>query len=248
MMKKHLNLYDNEADGTNLSQIDEKVSIAAASQRQMTPLTKTVANLSHVPPQELEEEGTSEPADLNDERYKEIEDEADCDAISINSNLNRAVSEILKNRQDEFDDSSFKKRRQRLTQEQQLVLEQEFLRQPDWSRRGVLHNLSKRLGLQRSKIYKWNWDRKKKELATQKAQASSSAPEQLATGLGEGQETDLPKFDLNMVDQVCEEIAAEDSNAPAEMTENEDEPIDMQSDSDSKCESHEACADNQENN
>ena len=32
------------------------------------------------------------------------------------------------------------------------------------------------------------------------------------------------------------------------MTENEDEPIDMQSDSDSKCESHEACADNQENN
>ena len=45
-MKKHLNLYDNEADGTNLSQIDEKVSIAAASQRQMTPLTKTVVNLS----------------------------------------------------------------------------------------------------------------------------------------------------------------------------------------------------------
>ena len=70
-----------------------------------------------MPPQEIEEEGTSEPANLNDERYKEIEDEADCDAISINSNLNRAVSEILKNRKSEFDDSSFKKRRQRLTQE-----------------------------------------------------------------------------------------------------------------------------------
>ena len=58
----------------------------------------------------------------------------------------------------------------------------------------------------------------------------------------------MPKFDLNMVDRVREENAVDGSNAPAEMTENEDEPIDMQSDSDSKCESHEACADNQENN
>ena len=127
-------------------------------------------------------------------------------------------------------------------------MEQEFLRQPDWSRRGVLHNLSKRLGLQKSKIYKWNWDRKKKELASQKAQASSSAPEVPATGLIEGQEADLPKFDLNMVDKVCEENAAEDSNAPAEMTENLDEPNDMQNATDSECESHEASADNQENN
>ena len=92
--------------------------------------------------------------------------EADCDAISIDSNLNRAVSAILKNRKSEFDDSSFKKRRQRLTYEQSFVLEQEFLKNPDWSSRNFLTKLAKRLCLQKSKIYKWNWDRKKKDLAS----------------------------------------------------------------------------------
>ena len=33
----------------------------------------------------------------------------------------------------------------------------------DWSKPGILKEISKRLGLPKSKIYKWNWDRKRKE-------------------------------------------------------------------------------------
>ena len=34
---------------------------------------------------------------------------------------------------------------------------------------GQIKNLSQRLGLTKSKIYKWNWDRKKKDLNMQAA-------------------------------------------------------------------------------
>lgn len=84
--------------------------------------------------------------------------------LSMLSNMNREVSEILKNRKNDADDCSVKKRRHRLTFEQQRILEAEFQKQPNWSRPGLLKKLSERLGLSKGKIYKWNWDRKKKEL------------------------------------------------------------------------------------
>ena len=43
-------------------------------------------------------------------------------------------------------------------------MEQEYQIKSDWSHRGYLNELAKRLELSRSKIYKWNWDRKKKDL------------------------------------------------------------------------------------
>ena len=55
-----------------------------------------------------------------------------------------------------------KKHRQRLTYEQLTILEVEFLKKSDWSDHGHLSRIAKRLGLTKSKIYKWNWDRKKK--------------------------------------------------------------------------------------
>lgn len=77
-------------------------------------------------------------------------------------NLNDVVSYILSNRQ--LDGCSKpKKRRQRLTNEQTTVLEQEFQKNANWSSREIA-KLSKRLGLSRSKIYKWNWDRKRKTI------------------------------------------------------------------------------------
>ena len=81
--------------------------------------------------------------------------------------MNRLVSSILKNKKNDLDDAMSKKRRQRLTHEQQVLLEQEFQKQADWSKPGHLKELSKRLGLPKSKIYKWNWDRKRKELNSQ---------------------------------------------------------------------------------
>lgn len=77
-------------------------------------------------------------------------------------NLNDVVSYILSNRQ--LDGCSKpKKRRQRLTNEQTTVLEQEFEKNANWSSREIA-KMSKRLGLSRSKIYKWNWDRKRKTI------------------------------------------------------------------------------------
>jgi len=70
----------------------------------------------------------------------------------------------LKNRKSDADDAMSKKRRQRLTYEQQVMLEREFQKGADWSKKGELGKLAHRLGLTKSKIYKWNWDRKKKEI------------------------------------------------------------------------------------
>ena len=78
--------------------------------------------------------------------------------------LNCAVADILKSKKCGSSAGCDRKRRQRLTQEQQDILEHEFQKQPDW---GVLKmmQISRRLGLQKGKIYKWNWDRKKKDKA-----------------------------------------------------------------------------------
>ena len=56
---------------------------------------------------------------LNNDAFKAIQEEAECDYDVINddSDLNRVVSEILKNRKCDPDDAMSKKRRQRLTYE-----------------------------------------------------------------------------------------------------------------------------------
>lgn len=114
-------------------------------------------------------EESSHAANLDNTAFKAIQEEAECeyDVINESSDLNRVVSEILKNRKCDPDDAMSKKRRQRLTYEQQMYLEHEFQKKQDWSHKGHLNELAKRLGLSRSKIYKWNWDRKKKELGNE---------------------------------------------------------------------------------
>ena len=56
---------------------------------------------------------------LDNTAFKAIQEEAECDQDAINesSDLNRVVSEILKNRKCDPDDAMSKKRRQRLTYE-----------------------------------------------------------------------------------------------------------------------------------
>lgn len=80
--------------------------------------------------------------------------------------MNRVVSSILRTKQnDDEEHGQSRKRRQRLTYEQMDVLEHEFLKNTDWSEPGLIKKLSQRLGLPKSKIYKWNWDRKRKDLS-----------------------------------------------------------------------------------
>lgn len=87
-------------------------------------------------------------------------------------NLNDVVSHILKDKACD-DGNRQKQRRLRLTADQIGVLETEFQKNANWTGRDMA-KLSTRLAVEKSKIYKWNWDRKRKELASQGA--TSAAP------------------------------------------------------------------------
>ena len=137
--------------------------------------------------------------------------------------MNRVVSSILRNRKNDADDGLSKKRRQRLTNEQQMVLEQEYQKKADWSSPGALKDLSRRLGLPKSKIYKWNWDRKRKEINSQAAlsQVSNSniSPflitlEQRRIYLEEDEEES--DSEQNSIDEVSKEEDSESSNESVE--------------------------------
>ena len=83
------------------------------------------------------------------------------DSMADCSNLNEKVSHILRGRKSDLPDSMSKKRRHRLSTEQMQLLESEFQKCHTWNK-SQLTQISQRLGLSVSKIYKWNWDRKKK--------------------------------------------------------------------------------------
>ena len=68
-------------------------------------------------------------------------------------------------------------------------MEQEYQIKSDWSHRGYLNELAKRLELSRSKIYKWNWDRKKKDLQMKATDAMPSANIDSATSNGASKPT-----------------------------------------------------------
>jgi DNA-binding MarR family transcriptional regulator len=50
----------------------------------------------------------------------------------------------------------------RFTREQIQVLEQLYKKNPDWEK-DQIKRLAERLDLSERKVYKWNWDRQKKE-------------------------------------------------------------------------------------
>lgn len=74
--------------------------------------------------------------------------------------LNKVVNDILRNRKFDFIDS-YKKRRFRLSEDQAQQLEHEFKTNNTWSKKYIVL-LAKKLHLSIAKLYKWNWDRKKK--------------------------------------------------------------------------------------
>ena len=53
-------------------------------------------------------------------------------------------------------------RRRHLNEQQQIVLEKEYQKNPRFDSDRVVV-LAKQLGLNRTKVYKWGWDRRKKE-------------------------------------------------------------------------------------
>lgn len=76
--------------------------------------------------------------------------------------LNDCVSSLLKKAKDSDAASRDIKRRQRKNKEQLKILENEFKKNPDWSRE-YIRRISEKLGLRECQVYKWHWDQRKKE-------------------------------------------------------------------------------------
>lgn len=72
------------------------------------------------------------------------------------------MAALLKKAKDENAAGRDIKRRQRKNKEQLKILENEFLKNPDWSRE-FIRRISNRLGLRECQVYKWHWDQRKKE-------------------------------------------------------------------------------------
>ena len=54
------------------------------------------------------------------------------------------------------------RQRRRMTRREHQILEQAWCKDPNWTRE-IIDDLTKRLGISRVKLYKWTWDRRKKE-------------------------------------------------------------------------------------
>jgi hypothetical protein len=51
----------------------------------------------------------------------------------------------------------------RKNMDQVKILQNEYIKNPDWTR-CFMKQLSEKVGLKASQVYKWNWDKKKKEI------------------------------------------------------------------------------------
>ncbi len=78
------------------------------------------------------------------------------------SDLNECVSALLKKSKDELNGGRDIKRRQRKDKDQVKILENEFLKNPNWTR-DFIKRFSAKLGLRECQIYKWHWDQFKKD-------------------------------------------------------------------------------------
>jgi hypothetical protein len=80
------------------------------------------------------------------------------------SDLNECVAQLLKKAKDDGSVGGGRdiKRRQRKNKDQLKVLENEFLKSPDWTRE-FIRRISQRLQLRECQVYKWHWDQRKKE-------------------------------------------------------------------------------------
>ena len=75
--------------------------------------------------------------------------------------MNECVAALLKKAKDDQVDEFNRKKRQRKNKAQLKILENEYKKNPDWSR-DYIKKLSDNLGLSECQVYKWRWDQLKK--------------------------------------------------------------------------------------
>lgn len=102
-----------------------------------------------------------------------------------------------------------KNKRKRKNKDQIKKLEEEFAKNPHWSNEDV-DKISDRLNLDRSQVYKWNWDQKKKlNILPSKVYVV-----QLPEGFSQADEKANPKVDKVYVKSMQEllKLKSADSN------------------------------------
>lgn len=82
--------------------------------------------------------------------------------LARDADLNEVVSTLLKKPKDDNSIGRDVRRRQRKNADQLKILENEYLKDPDWDRNFILR-ISGKLGLTVCQVYKWHWDQRKKE-------------------------------------------------------------------------------------
>eukprot|EP00347_Sterkiella_histriomuscorum_P018737 403344370 len=75
--------------------------------------------------------------------------------------LNDCVSALLKKAKEDQNDEYNRKKRQRKNKQQLKILENEYAKNPDWTRE-YIRKLAESLGLSECQVYKWRWDQLKK--------------------------------------------------------------------------------------
>ena len=83
-------------------------------------------------------------------------------SLPKDADLNDVVSTLLKKQKDDSSIGRDVRRRQRKNKDQLKILENEYLKNPDWDRDFILR-ISDKLGLRVCQVYKWHWDQQKKE-------------------------------------------------------------------------------------
>lgn len=71
--------------------------------------------------------------------------------------LNLCVEALLKKTKEDAQGERDIKRRQRKNKDQLKILENEYLKNPDWTRE-YIKLISQKLGLRECQVYKWHWD------------------------------------------------------------------------------------------
>lgn len=112
MIKKCDNFFEAEIEHSEDDEDDKKSS----SEAPIVLINQTESNSQIAAAHDNEE--SSKSINLNNQQFRDIEEEALCDGWSEPSNMNRLVSDILKTRKIDPSDIASKKRRQRLSFEQ----------------------------------------------------------------------------------------------------------------------------------
>lgn len=90
-----------------------------------------------------------------------IEAELNIKALDFDD-LNQCVAALLKKPKADSEAAREIKRRQRKDKDQVGILENEYAKDPNWSREYIKH-ISQKLHLRECQVYKWHWDQRKKD-------------------------------------------------------------------------------------